>query len=81
MAELNSCPRCGANWLGKTIPAGLWDTKLYKTKEEAEKAASKYYGWTNENQKRFKSCIMKYDTVSDRTVAIICPKCNFETPC
>lgn len=75
MSGLDRCPRCKANWIGQRIPEGLLATGFYKNMEQAREAA-RNYGWTPDNDKRFKLEIGIYDECEDRTVAVECPQCH-----
>ena len=80
MDELDRCPSCGANWRGKPIPDGLFDTGAYATRKDAEDDAASY-GWTPGSNKCFKLEVAIYDVWRDCTVAYECPCCKVQVPC
>jgi len=66
---LDNCPVCGITWIGESIPDRLFETGHYADRAEAENAASAY-GWTAENDKRFRENVVGIETAGYDGVSI-----------
>jgi phage FluMu protein Com len=75
MDLLSNCPSCEKSWDGGSIKNALMEMECFTSLSERqiENLATKNYGWTPENNKRF-SLVVLHDI--EGVVYVECPHCK-----